>query len=234
MRAPSKYPLIWPRAVIFDLDGTLADTVEDIAAALNATLAEMGLPPHPVEAVRLMVGGGLAKLMQRALEAHGVAQDEQGLAKATDRLFELYAEHPVERSVLYEGAADVLRALKANGILCGLCTNKPHAIALEVIKGLGIADAFAAVQGGDAGFPKKPHPAGLRHLLSVLAASPADAAMLGDSLADVEAARAAELGAVLLVAYGYSNLPASELGADMVIKHLCELPQSLALLAERG
>jgi phosphoglycolate phosphatase len=231
---PARFPLIWPRVVVFDLDGTLVDTVEDIAAALNAALAELLLPPLPVATVRLMVGGGLAELMRQALAAHGTELDDAAYAKAVDRLFELYAERPVQRSTVYDGALPLLRELRQSGILCGLCTNKPQAISVQVLAALGLDGAFACVQGGDSGFPKKPNPAGLKHLLSTLGVSPKDAAMLGDSAADVAAARGAGLAAIVLVAHGYSKLPASELGADMVIEHLSELPQSLALLAERG
>lgn len=229
----SRYPLIWPRAVIFDLDGTLADTVEDIAVALNATLSEIDLPPHPPEAVRTMVGGGLAKLLQRALKAHEASLDEAGEQEALARLFALYAQRPVAQSRLYDGVVPLLQTFRAAGIALGICTNKPHSITLDVVQGLGLADLVACVQGGEAGFPKKPDPAVLHHVMRQLGASPAGTVMVGDSAADVGAARAAGLSAVILVAGGYSGLPASELGADMVIEHLGELPQSLALLAER-
>ncbi len=230
---PSRFPMIWPRAVIFDLDGTLADTVADIAVALNAALAEAGLSPHSEDQVRLMVGGGLGKLLQQALAAHRIALDDEAYQHLLGRLYALYADRPCEGSVLYDGALDVLGELRRLGIPRGLCTNKPEPIAHDVLAGLGIADGFGFALGGDAGFPKKPDPAGLLHVLKTLGSTPHETVMVGDSAADVGAARAGGLAGIVLVNHGYSALPASELGGNMVIKHLCELPQCLALMAER-
>ena len=223
----------WPRAVIFDLDGTLVDTVGDLAAALNATLAERGLPYHPVEAVRTMVGGGLAKLLDRALEAHGLvlADDERGEAEA--RLFELYAAKPAALSRLYPGAKETLHALSEAGIAIGLCTNKPASMSRDVLHALGIVGPLACRQCGDGDLPKKPHPAGLLKVLERLGARPEDAIMVGDSVTDVEAARAASLSGVVLVSHGYSAIPVAELGADAVIDDLRELPAALVRLAAR-
>jgi Haloacid dehalogenase-like hydrolase len=99
----------WPRAVIFDLDGTLVDTVEDLAAVLNQTLVELGLSPHPLDAVRSMVGGGLSKLLGRALAAHAAGLDAVQQDAAAARLLELYAEKPAGQSSLYPGSAETLR-----------------------------------------------------------------------------------------------------------------------------
>jgi phosphoglycolate phosphatase len=230
---PARYPLIWPRAVIFDLDGTLADTVADIAVALNTALDQLGLPPHGEDEVRLMVGGGLAKLLERALARHGVELDQAAFEDAHARLFAAYQARPLVDSELYDGAHDVLLHLRQSHIPLGICTNKPQAITDAVVSGLGIDGAFLCIQGADAGFPKKPDPAALIYVMQKLHAAPAETVMVGDSAADVGAARAAGLKAIVLVNHGYSRLPASELGGDLVIDSLRQLPQSLALLAER-
>ncbi len=221
----------WPQAVIFDLDGTLVDTVDDLAAALNRTLVELDLPPHPPQAVRAMVGGGLAKLLERALAAHGASFDAAGMDAAATRLLELYAAAPAALSRPYPGAAETLRDLRGAGIACGLCTNKPDAISRDLLQALGLAEAFGCILGAGAGLPKKPDPAGLRRVLTDLNVEPARAIMVGDSQTDVKTARAAGLGGVILVSYGYSAAPATELGADKVIDSLAELSLALTSLA---
>ncbi|MFD0987668.1 HAD-IA family hydrolase [Methyloligella solikamskensis] len=224
---------IWPKAVIFDLDGTLADTAEDLALALNGGLKEVDIEPFTPEQVRLMVGGGLKALMDRALEARNADLDEAKREDLLARLYELYAAKPVVKSVLYEGAEAMLETLVEAGIICGVCTNKPQSIAEDVLKQLGLADSFAFVQGGDTDLPKKPDPAPLVHVMEMLGAKPSQTVMVGDSTADVGAARAADLAGIVLVSHGYSKLPASEMGGDVIIDSLPELPRSLAVLAGR-
>jgi phosphoglycolate phosphatase len=216
-------------AVLFDLDGTLADTIGDLTTALNRTLTELDLPPHSEDAVRGMVGGGLAKLLTRGLAAHGVSLDAAEHEDVFARLVGHYAAHPCERSALYPGAHETLRTLDESGIACGLCTNKHQDIARDLLHGLGIASAFGVIQGTQAGFPRKPDPAGLLHTVTALGASPGTAIMVGDSATDLETARAAGLKAAVLVTYGYSVTPVTELGADLVINHLHDLVQALAL-----
>ncbi len=218
------------RAVVFDLDGTLVDTIGDLTAALNRTLADLDLPPHSENAVRGMVGGGLAKLLERGLATHGVALEAGEPSQAVKRLLDHYAASPADQSRLYPGVRETLGALRDSGIACGICTNKPQVIARDLVQAMGIADAFGLIQGSEAGFPKKPHPAGLAHVVGALGAAPDTALMVGDSAIDLETARAASLKGVVLVSYGYSVTPVTELNADAVINHLHELVQSLALL----
>jgi phosphoglycolate phosphatase len=223
----------WPQAVIFDLDGTLVDTADDIAAALNQTLDELGLPPHAPRAVRLMIGGGLPKLLDRALAAHAAALDGTMRDKAAARLYELYAARPAVLSRLYPGAAELLRALAEAGVACGLCTNKPDAISRDLLREMGIAEMLSSIQCGDGDLPKKPDPAGIARVMEGLGAAPETTIMVGDSLTDVKAARAAGLAGIVLVSYGYTATPARELGVDAVIDTLHEFPAALAALAAR-
>jgi len=217
------------RAVVFDLDGTLVDTVGDLSTALNRALAELDLPPHPEETVRGMVGGGLAKLLTRGLAAHDVVLERAEHEEVLARFVAHYASNPAERSKLYPGARQTLNVLREADIPCGLCTNKHEPIARDLLNALGIGSAFGAIQGSETGFPRKPDPACLIHVVKKLGVSPETALMVGDNATDLKTARAAGLKWVVLVSYGYSVTPVTELGADLVITHLHDLVPALAL-----
>jgi phosphoglycolate phosphatase len=218
------------RAVVFDLDGTLVDTVGDLTLALNLTLADLGLPPHAESAVRSMVGGGLAKLLERGVAAYDATLGPADQERALGLLYRHYAAHPAAHSCLYPDVRETLDALWDAEIACGVCTNKPEPIARDLLRVLGLSEAFSVVQGSDTGFPKKPDPAGLGYVVAGLGAEPDTAVMVGDSATDLKTARAAGLKGAVLVSYGYSVTPVTELGADAVINNLHELVAALALL----
>ena len=218
------------RAVVFDLDGTLVDTIGDLTLALNKTLVDLDLPPHAESEVRGMVGGGLAKLLERGVAAHGATLDPESTDRAVARLVGHYAASPAVHSRLYPGARETLDTLRDAGIACGLCTNKHEPIARDLLRALGISEAFGIIQGSDTGFPRKPDPAGLAHVVAGLGAGPETTVMVGDNATDLKTARAAGLKGAVLVSYGYSVTPVTELGADAVINHLHELVPALALL----
>jgi phosphoglycolate phosphatase len=218
------------RAVIFDLDGTLVDTVEDLTAALNRLFVELGLPPHAQEAVCGMVGDGLGKLLDRGIAAHGAHLGPKARQKAVARFIGHHAVSPAAHSTLYPGTRETLAALHEAGVACGLCTNKPGAISRSLLETLGIARSFGVIQGADAGVPRKPDPTGLIRVVKALGAEPDTTFMVGDSTNDLKAARAAGLAGVVLVSYGYSAIPVAELGPDVVINSLHELVPALAVL----
>jgi phosphoglycolate phosphatase len=202
--------------IVFDLDGTLIDSQQDLAAAANALIEEHGGHPLPVEAVAAMVGEGAAVLVRRALTAAGVTAD---IERALARFLELYDERLLDATTLYDGIAQALDDLAAAAPLAVL-TNKPLGATTRLLDGLGIADKFQWTLGGDSPFGRKPDPAGLRHLMAAASVSPAETLLIGDSAIDLATARAA--GVRLCVArYGFGfRIPSSELReADLIADH---------------
>lgn len=218
-----------PRAVVFDLDGTLVDTAPDLTAALNHVLPRVDRGPVRVADVRSMVGQGLRRLIERALTATGGIPDDADIEAMFEDAFRYYAAHLTDRSVPFPAATDVLDHLVAAGVTLGVCTNKPTALSERLLSELDLTKYFDAILGGDSVAVKKP---GAEHLLTTLERMNAradEAVMIGDSQADIDAARAADV-AVVAVSYGYTLVPASELGADAIIDTLSDLPETLARL----
>lgn len=215
-----------PRAVVFDLDGTLVDTAPDLTAALNHVLPRVDRGPVTVEAVRTMVGQGLRKLIERSLAATGGIPDNADIEAMFSGAFDFYRDHLTDQSVPFPAARNVLDHLTNDGVTLGVCTNKPVALSEMLLGELNLIGYFAAILGGDSLAVKKPE---AEHLLATLAhmnATVEDAVMIGDSQADIEAARAAAVP-VVAVSYGYTMIPVNELGADAIIDHLADLPETL-------
>jgi phosphoglycolate phosphatase len=217
----------FPRAIVFDLDGTLIDSLPDIASALNEAMARHGLPPFDLPAVKDMIGGGVAQLMERAFATQGAKGGD--IAAAVEDFLAIYSEHCAEGTTLYAGALELLQRLRDRGVKLAICTNKPQKIADNILNGLGIAHFFGAVIGERAGQPLKPAAEPLRLALAQLGEDASSAVMAGDSAADVGTARACGVP-VVLVSFGYSRTPVHELGADAVIGRLLELEAVLSAL----
>lgn len=215
-------------AILFDLDGTLVDTAEDLCGALNRALKSVGRPPVTVQQVRGMIGGGLPNLVMKGLEATGgpipqVQYDEIVKNARTD-----YEEHVADKSKPYPGVLEALRGLSQRGTKMGVCTNKPAAASKKLLAALGLDKYLAVVVGGDSLPVKKPHPQMAREVLKKLGNfAPEAAVLVGDSETDVKLARAAGLP-VILVEGGYTEIPVKDLGADMVIRGFSQLNEKLA------
>jgi phosphoglycolate phosphatase len=224
-------PSDWPRAVVFDLDGTLIDSAPDIAYALNRATKRRGIEPFPLDQVKEMIGGGVPQLVGRALRARGLPAD--GLMPLVEEFIALYRENLTTNTTIYEGGRELLAQLHGEGRRLGICTNKNHELTVEIIQQLDLMKYFGSVLGEREGRPRKPDPAPLLEVVAELGASPQNALMAGDSEADVACARAAKMP-VLVVDFGYSRTAPAALGADAVISRLSDLPRLFSSLTPRS
>lgn len=168
---------------LFDLDGTLLDSMADIAMGVNLVRAELDLPPLPASMVRTYVGDGSSLLMQRSLP-EGFYSEER-----LQRFLTLYGEHMLEQTRVYPGIREFLELHQ--GKRMGVVTNKHHALTVRLLEEFGISFCFQAVVGGDSAPEKKPHPGPVLAALAALEATPASAVLIGDHHTDLRAGRAA-------------------------------------------
>lgn len=214
-----------PALVLFDLDGTLVDSVPDLAHAIDRMLTTLGRPPAGVEAVRKWVGNGAAMLVRRALagDMQGNPPCDAEFETAYAYFLQYYAEATADQSELYEGVEQCLTELRARKIKLGLVTNKPISFTNAMLDGFNLQHYFDVVLGGDSLAQKKPAPEPLLEAMKRCCASAAETLMVGDSESDVGAARAAGC-AVVCVPYGYNHgrdIAASN--PDLMISSLLEL-----------
>jgi len=209
----------------FDLDGTLLDTAWDLGHALNHALTLIGRPPIPLDEVRGLIGGGTGQMLRAGLARTG-GVDEAILPELTERLVEFYADNIAGHTTLYPGGEAMLADLEARGVKIAIATNKREALARRVFDELGLTHRLATIIGGDTlGLDRaKPKPDMLIEMVRRTGAS--RAAFVGDTTYDVGAARAAGLP-VVVVSFGFCDLPPHDLGADAVIDHFDELIPTL-------
>jgi phosphoglycolate phosphatase len=211
-------------ALIFDLDGTLVDSLPDLHAALLRMLGELGGAPLDLEQVRGMVGDGVKVLVARVLAATGFP--EEALPGALARFMAIYESEPVARTRPYPGVAETLAELVGRGYRLGVCTNKPQRPTEAILAGLRLDRFFEAVIGGDRLPVRKPHPGHLLGVLDGLAAEPGAAVMIGDHANDIAVARNAGTAAIL-VRYGYGRDIPAGLSADQEIDRFPDLPEAV-------
>jgi phosphoglycolate phosphatase len=193
--------------VIFDLDGTLVDSAPDIVASLNATLVEAGRPALAPEAIMGFVGDGAGKLIERALAAVSHAGSPlPPPATLLERFLAHYADHACDASRLYPGIPALLDGLRDAGTVLAVLTNKVEGLARQVLAGLTVLDRFSAVIGDGAGFPRKPDPAAVHHLMAQAGVTPGRTIVVGDGIPDMRVAAAVPCAA-LAAAWGYVPLP---------------------------
>ncbi|KJV25057.1 phosphoglycolate phosphatase [Aquitalea magnusonii] len=209
------------KALAFDLDGTLVDSIPDLAAAANAMREHLGLPALTDLRIQEHVGDGIASLVHRAItdERHGQADAaiwEQGF----NFFVRYYHAHLTDNTTVYPGVRDGLGLLRALQLPVVVVTNKSEYLAVPLLEQLDLRDAFSLIIGGDTLAEKKPSALPLQHVCDVLGIQTSELAMVGDSENDILSARAAGATAIA-VNYGYAD--ASQLQADLVIGNLAEL-----------
>ena len=204
--------------IVFDLDGTLVDSVPDLSAAVNVMLAGEGVGPLDQATVTGFVGNGLPKLVERAMAHVGLHPNDH--ARLTQVTLEAYKAEPAARTRVYPGVEEALARLKAAGHRLGLCTNKPHDPAVDVMDHFGLSQYFEVVIGGDSLAVKKPDPEPLLHALVALGDGPA--LFVGDSEVDAETALRAGVDFALFTE-GYRKSPVESLPHKYAFSHFREL-----------
>jgi phosphoglycolate phosphatase len=222
-----------PRAVLFDLDGTLIDSVPDITLAVAELLASEKLPPLSQDQIRMMVGRGLRVLVRRVYDAQGIALDEASLQCRLDAMTEIYARHLVGHTTLMPGVQDALQFFRAQGCAMAVVTNKLLTATETILEHFGIGDYFTVIIGDSneppmAALARKPQPDMLFEALRRLSVAPEHAVMIGDSGVDVRAAKAAGVAAIA-VRGGYSSEPLESFSPDAVIDTMGAVPAYFAL-----
>ncbi|KIC41412.1 phosphoglycolate phosphatase [Ruegeria sp. ANG-R] len=206
--------------VVFDLDGTLIDSLADLAAAANRMLHDQGLPALPNETIGRFVGNGLPKLVERVMKHCGL--EPERLKELTQLTLAYYNAGACDRTVVYPGVFEALDELRDMGCVLGICTNKPEAPARHVLGALNLLPYFDAVLGGDTLAIRKPDPAHLRASFEALPAV-GPRIFVGDSEVDAETARRAQVP-FLLFEQGYRKSPVSEMPHTSSYADSAELP----------
>ncbi|MEZ6022301.1 MAG: phosphoglycolate phosphatase [Hyphomonadaceae bacterium] len=219
--------------IVFDLDGTLVDTAPDLVRALNETLDLEGLPHARLDQVRHMVGQGARILIERATAVSGVSFAPARLDQLTQAFVEFYRADIARHSTPFPGVVDALDTLAALGAKFAVCTNKRTDLSQQLLHALQLSERFSAIVGADAVAQRKPHPDHYRAAVTRAGGVVRRSVMVGDTAADVGAARGA--GApVAVVTFGYCDDGAEKLGADVLLDRFSELaPACRRLLATR-
>jgi phosphoglycolate phosphatase len=205
------------RALIFDLDGTLIDSKLDLALAVNAVLAEMGRGPLPHSQIFGYIGQGAPNLIARAL---GEGATEEECRRALEFFFQYYSLHKLDNTVLYPGVRETLDAL--SGMPMAVLTNKPVGASRGILQGLGLAEIFRIIYGGNSFERKKPDPMGVATILREFGAAPEQVMFVGDSEIDVQTARNAGTW-ICGVTYGFGSHRLAEFPPDLLVDNLTEL-----------
>lgn len=218
-----------PATLLFDLDGTLADTAGDLCETMNVILTQHGRARVPEARVRHLVGGGARLLLERGFAETGAPADDALLDQMFGEFIDYYSTHIADHSKLWPGVEPLLVRLADANIGLAVCTNKVEHLARQLLSELGVDQYFPVVIGGDTLAVKKPDPEHLFAAVRLLGGDLASSIMVGDSETDIDAALNAKMASIC-VSFGYSRRPVPTLGAGVVIDHFDEFPAALARL----
>ncbi len=214
-------------ALIFDLDGTLADTAPDLLGATNAVLTARGRPLLDLAHLRHMVGFGARALIDQAMAASGAPVREEDMPALVEIFLAHYRDHIADGTRLFPRVAETLERLGMHGGRLAVLTNKPQQLTDALLPRLGLDGVFAAVYGAGRKPYTKPDPRIFHDVVAESGGGPA--VMIGDSITDLNTARAAGAPCILM-SYGFTPVPAKELGADMVLDDFGDLPEAIGRL----
>ena len=213
-----------PEMVLIDVDGTLVDSVPDLHYCVDEMMKALAMPLRGEARVRTWVGNGVERLVRRALTDSLDGEPEEALfARAYPIFLDLYADNTSERSTLYPGVLEGLAYLQQQGYKLGCVTNKAEQFTIPLLRELGVHDRFGIIVSGDNLPEKKPHPLPLLHAAEFFDVAPEKALMIGDSVSDVKAARAAGFQ-IICMSYGYNHgNDIRDAKPDAVIDSMAEL-----------
>ena len=232
IRIHRKIPVSALRLLLFDLDGTLVDSKQDLAQSINAMLHNYDRPELPVEVIADYIGDGAPMLVRRAL---GDPEDEEFFNEALRYFLDYYREHKLDRTYVYDGVLEALGRIRAaaNGhpLTMVVLTNKPVAPSRAIVEALGLSDFFPQVYGGNSFQTKKPDPLGAQILMRELGVGPEQTCMIGDSSNDVLTGRNAGMWTIGLT-YGFAPHTLEEAPPDVLVDTPAELAEVLAARQE--
>ena len=225
MRTFRSIPLQHIKFVIFDLDGTLIDSELDLATAVNAMLRHYGRKELPLKVIDTYIGDGAPMLIRRAL---GDPTDREFLQEALNYFLAYYRDHKLDNTLPYQGIKEALRQIGGGGRKLAVLTNKPVRASQAILAGLGLAESFFQIYGGNSFETKKPDPLGANTLMREAAAQPDETVMVGDSGVDVLTARNAGLWSVG-VTYGFAPQTLEQVPPDVLVDTPAELGEALSV-----
>ena len=212
--------------IAFDLDGTLVETAPDLIGTLNRMLAARDIPQTPVEAAQHLVGHGALALLRHGFQEAGAAWDEAEAPALLQIFLDDYLEHIADHSRPYDGVVDALDRLAERGALLCVATNKRTDLSVALIEALDMTRHFALVCGPDLVSARKPDGAHIREAVQKAGGDPARTIMVGDGAPDVQAAKSAGVPCIV-VTFGYTPIPAAELGGDVLIDSFEDIEEAI-------
>jgi phosphoglycolate phosphatase len=229
--SPIDERMIHPPVLVFDLDGTLAETAGDLMGALNVILAREGLAPLPLASARHLLGAGARALIARGFAEAGQTLTPERLERLFSEFLDHYTAHIADNSWLFPGVEAALDRASQAGYALAVCTNKLERSSHLLLGALGVADRFLFICGQDTFRIAKPDPKPLVETIARAGGLRAQAIMVGDSRTDIDTARAAGVP-IIAVDFGYTDVPIADLRPDRVISHFDELWDAVASIRD--